>query len=92
VNDRRFQTGDPHPNPAFNLTRFVEYDALDRPVWTSVYGDSDAPFRLANLNAQRRTGHMSALPDSVDIESGRPRDQHPSHTEMGEGLDKNRAE
>lgn len=68
----RYETGDPHPNPAFNLTRFVEYDELDRPVWTSVYGDSEAPYRLAALSEQRRqeSTSMNARSDGKPISKG----------------------
>ena len=88
-----YKTGDPHPNPSLNLTRFVEYDPELGEVWTSVYGDSEAPFRLARLSAQRRieskyTPHRSvgtALPC-------RPKDQHQSHILTDEDSGKSRAE
>jgi hypothetical protein len=53
VTDRRYKTGDRHPE--LNQTAFVEYDENGHEIWTSVYGDTEAPYRLANLNAQRRS-------------------------------------
>jgi len=87
-----YKTGDPHPNPAFNLTRFVEYDDCGRPTWTSVYADSEAPFRLARLSAQRRMANMDESPRSADSAVVSPPDQHPTHTETGVCSGKNRAE
>jgi len=52
VTDHRYQTGDRHPTE--NLLAFVEYDGEGREVWTSIGTDTEAPYRLANLNAQRR--------------------------------------
>lgn len=88
----RYKTGDPHPNPALNLTRFVEYDELRRPVWTSVYGDNEAPFRLARLSAQRRQKSKSTNVRSGDTESGHLQDQHLSRNETDARSGRSQAE
>lgn len=53
MTERRYKTGDMHPR--HNQTAFVGYDEHDHEIWTSVYEDSEAPYRLADLNAQRRS-------------------------------------
>ena len=53
---QQYKTGDRHPT--HNLTAFVEYDEEGHEIWTSIGGDSEAPFRLASLNAQRRAAGM----------------------------------
>lgn len=52
----QYKTGDRHPTN--NLTSFVEYDEEGHEIWTSIGRDSGAPYRLANLNAQRRSAGM----------------------------------
>jgi hypothetical protein len=53
-----YKTGDPHPT--LNLLAFVEYDPeTKRPVWTSVYGDKAAPYRLAKWNERQRLASKS---------------------------------
>jgi hypothetical protein len=57
----RFKTGDRHPKPRFNLATFAEYDPITgKEVWCSIYGNADAPFRLANLSQQRRANNTCA--------------------------------
>ncbi len=51
-----YRTGDRHPT--LNLLAFVEYDEKGHEIWTSIGRDIEAPFRLANLNAQRRSAGM----------------------------------
>jgi hypothetical protein len=47
------KTGDPHP--LWKFAAFVEYDEITgKEVWCSVYGDSEAPCRLAKMSEQRR--------------------------------------
>jgi hypothetical protein len=84
VTDRGYKTGDMHP--VHNFTAFVEYDESGREIWTSVYGDTEAPYRLANLNAQRRSGgaQMSCCTPSPctensqrDSRSAQPQKEHP---------------
>jgi hypothetical protein len=88
-----YKTGDPHPNPALNLTRFVEYDPELGEVWTSVCEDSEAPYRLANQSAQRRLESKNTPPRSVDTAlPGRPKDQNQSHILTDEDSGKSRAE
>lgn len=53
VTDRKYKTGDMHPE--LNQTAFVEYDENGHEIWTSVYADKTAPYRLASLNALRRS-------------------------------------
>jgi len=53
---RKYKTGDPHP--VHNSLAFVEYCEHGKEIWTSVGGDSEAPHRLAKLNAQRRSVGM----------------------------------
>ena len=84
-----YKTGDPYPNPACNLLRFVEYDENGREVWTSIYRDNEAPYRLANLSEQRRCENMSASPRNPRTETPRRQDRNPSHSEMGAGWDTN---
>ena len=62
---KRFKTGDPHP--VHNLTAFVEYDEQGKEWWTSVYEDSEAPYRLARENAQLRGCNSGASPDTLNI-------------------------
>ena len=88
-----YKTGDPHPNPSLNLTRFVEYDDCGRPTWTSVYADSEAPFRLARLSAQRRLERKNTPLRSVDTALPcRSKDQHQSHILTDEDSGKSLAE
>jgi hypothetical protein len=59
----RYKTGDSHP--VHNLLAFVGYCEEGHEIWTSVYGDSEAPFRLAKLNGphlpcgRRKQVHIS---------------------------------
>jgi len=46
----KFKTGDSHPT--CNQLAFVGYCDDGHPIWTSVFGDPDAPYRLAKLNGQ----------------------------------------
>ncbi len=46
--DKPYKIGDPHPVHA--LLAFVGYCEEGHEVWTSVYGDTEAPHRLAKLN------------------------------------------
>ncbi len=48
---RIYKTGDRHP--VHNLLAFVGYCEEGHEIWTSVYGDTEAPYRLAKLNGQR---------------------------------------
>ena len=61
-----YKTGDPHPNPMFNSLGFVEYDEHGREVWTSVAGDSTAPFRCAMLSEQRREVNTAGAIGTAD--------------------------
>ena len=65
-----YKTCDPHPHHKF--LAFVEYDELGHGVWTSVYGDIEAPYRLAKLNAQRRLADMRTSPHNEDTQSHPP--------------------
>jgi hypothetical protein len=65
-----YQVGDPHPHHKF--LAFVEYDEQGHGVWTSVYGDTEAPYRLRKLNEQRRAVGTRISPHSEDSQSGRP--------------------
>jgi hypothetical protein len=56
IAERKYKTGDLHPE--LNQTAFVEYDENGHEIWTSIYGDTEAPYRLANLNAQGRSAGM----------------------------------
>ncbi len=76
-----YKTGDPHPNPACNLMAFVEYDEHGKEMWTSVGRDSEAPYRLANLNARRRRARMNTPLNSPRIESAPPLDRSQFHTD-----------
>ena len=88
-----YKTGDPHPNPNLNLTRFVEYDPELGEVWTSVCEDSDAPYRLASLSAQRRLERKNTPLRSVDTALPcRSKDQHQSHILTDEDSGKSLAE
>lgn len=59
-----YKTGDSHPK--WNSLAFVEYDpATGKPVWTSVYGDSEAPYRRARMLQQRRASNTR-----VDVRQG----------------------
>jgi hypothetical protein len=62
-----YQVGDPHPHHKF--LAFVEYDEQGHGVWTSVYGDTEAPYRLAKLNAQRRAAGTRISPHSEDSQA-----------------------
>jgi len=65
-----YQVGDTHPHHKF--LAFVEYDEQGHGVWTSVYRDTEAPYRLATLNAQRRAAGTRTVPHSGDSQSGPP--------------------
>jgi hypothetical protein len=52
----QYKTGDRHPTN--NLTSFVQYDEEGHEIWTSIGRDIEAPYRLASLNAQRRSAGM----------------------------------
>ncbi len=45
---KEYKTGDRHPT--LSTLAFVGYTVIGEEVWTSVCGDSEAPFRLANRN------------------------------------------
>jgi hypothetical protein len=61
-----YRTGDRHPTD--NLLAFVEYCEEGHEIWTSIGGDIEAPYRLANLNAQRRAAGMRICSRIEDIE------------------------
>ena len=46
----RYKIGDPHPTQKYLV--FVEYCDQGHAIWTSVFGDTDAPYRLATKNGQ----------------------------------------
>jgi hypothetical protein len=72
-----FKTGDKHP--VFNLAAFVEYDEQGREVWTSICEDSGAPYRLANLYAQRRHENKKKAVHNVGNPTSSLPDQRPCH-------------
>jgi hypothetical protein len=47
---KKYQTGNPHPTE--KLLAFVGYCDQGHEIWTSVFGDTEAPYRLAKLNGQ----------------------------------------
>ena len=47
---QRYKTGDPHPVEKY--LAFVEYCDRGHAIWTSIFGDIDAPYRLVTKNGQ----------------------------------------
>jgi hypothetical protein len=47
---QKYKTGDPHPVEKY--LAFVEYCDRGHAIWTSIFGDTDAPYRLAMKNGQ----------------------------------------
>ena len=46
----KFKTGDPHPTERY--LAFVEYCDKGHAIWTSIFDDTDAPYRLATKSEQ----------------------------------------
>jgi hypothetical protein len=61
--NRLYYTGDQHPFHKF--LAFVEYGEQGERIWTSVYGDTEAPHRLLKSNAQRRAADTRISPHST---------------------------
>jgi hypothetical protein len=61
--NRLCYTGDQHPFHKF--LAFVEYGEQGEKIWTSVYGDTEAPYRLVKLSAQRRAAGTRISPHST---------------------------
>ena len=80
----RYKTGDSHPTEKY--LAFVEYCDQGHAIWTSIFGDTDAPYRLATKSGKclphctcgsaLHAGHRSDSPFSggrnwTPISSGR---------------------
>lgn len=80
----KYKTGDAHPIEKY--LAFVEYCDQGHAVWTSVFGDPDAPYRLVTKSEQHPPLCRCRLTRTQDSAAFAPREEGETEPQLSPGV------